>query len=234
MRIAVCEDNKDTCTALAARVRGLMPDADIVLFMNAEELIASNPVPDIVLLDIVLDGMSGLDAAHALRKNGADCAIIFVSGRDEYVFDAFDVDAVSYLRKPVDAGKLEEVLRRAQNQLDRTRSERWDRQIIIMSGGRRVRVRIDTIRFAEVYNRTVVLHTTDGQISYYGRLSALEDKCGPDFCRTHRAYLVNMRFVDSYCSSHAMVGSDPVPISKKRHPSFVAQFTDYVRGLSPA
>ena len=234
MRIAVCEDNKSTCVALAARVKRAVPEADVSPFLNAEDLLAADPTYDIVLMDVVLGGMSGMDAARILRRRGSDCAIIFVSGREEYVFEAFDVGAVHYLRKPVDTRKLEEVLHRAAAQLVHTRGTEWDRQIVVKSGGRHVRVRLDTIRYAEVYNRTVVLHTTAGQVTYYGRLGALGDLCGPGFCRTHRAYLVNLRFVDSYCASHVALGDDTVPISKKQYPMFVAQFTDYVRGLQPA
>lgn len=232
MRIAVCDDNTDTCVRLAAMVREAMPDAQTELYFSGEELLAADP--DIVLLDVELGGINGVDAARALRARGADCAIIFVSGQEQYVFDAFDVAAVHYLLKPVAPEKLADVLHAAASQLARNRGSRWDRQIVVMSNGSRVRVRLDTIRYAEVYNRTIVLHTTNGQIPYYGRLQALAEECGEGFCRTHRAYLVNLAFVDSYCAAHADLGGDQVPISKKRYPLFVEEFAAYVRGLQPA
>lgn len=234
MRIAVCEDNKDVCVRLAAMVRDAMPDAETALFFTGEELLGADTVPDIVLLDVELGGMNGIDAARVLRARDADCAVVFVSGKEQYVFDAFDVDAVHYLLKPVEPDKLRGVLQKAAAQLDRARGSRWDRQIMVMSGGRRVRVRLDTVRYAEVFNRTIVLHTTSGQIPYYGRLHKLAEECGDDFCRTHRAYLVNLQYVDSYSASHVDIGKDRIPISKKQYPAFVEQFAAYVRSLQPA
>lgn len=234
MRIAVCEDNRETCIHLAAMVRKIMPEAAIDIFFSGEELLSMDPAADIVLLDVELGGISGVDAARILRSRAADCAIIFVSGKEEHVFDAFDVDAVHYLLKPIVSEKLTEVLHKAESQLIRARGEKWDRQIVITSEGRHVRVRLEEIRFAEVFNRTVVLHTASGEIPYYGRLHALAAQCGEGFCRTHRAYLVNLQYVDSYCATHIDIGGDQIPISKKQYPHFVQQFAAYVRGAAPA
>lgn len=54
-------------------------------------------------------------------------------------------------------------------------------------------VRIRDIVYAEVFNRKVILHLKDGDIEYYGKLKDLEKKTGDDFCRTHRAFLANIR-----------------------------------------
>ena len=69
--------------------------------------------PDLVLLDIAMPGMDGIDVARALAESGADTAIVFVTAFDNFAVAAFDVAAVDYLMKPVQGDRLERALARA-------------------------------------------------------------------------------------------------------------------------
>lgn len=109
MRVAICDDEIKMRELLAAKVRRLCPDADIVLVKSGSELLSMEPQPEILFLDIGMPKMSGMEAARALRENNKSMVLIFVTAFAEYVFQAFDVGAFHYLVKPFTDEKFAEV-----------------------------------------------------------------------------------------------------------------------------
>src|SRR5215210_8319613 len=73
--------------------------------------------PDVVFLDVQMPGLSGFEVAHRLIQTGTSPNIIFVTAFDKHAIEAFEVNAVDYLLKPVDAARLEQALQRAQRRL---------------------------------------------------------------------------------------------------------------------
>lgn len=229
MTIGICDDDRGTCVSLAGKVRRTQPDAAIRVYGSAAELLEEAETPDILLLDIMMPGRSGMDAARALRQRGCDSAIIFISGHDEHVFHAFDVRAFHYLVKPFSDEKLAEVVGRAAEERRLAAMSPDRRRITVKSGGVRTSVAVRDILYAEVFNRRIVLHTTRGDIEAYGRLSELERELGDGFFRTHRAYLVNLAHVQSYTSRSVNLGGCEALMAKKNYPLFTHRYMEYVR-----
>ena len=73
--------------------------------------------------------------------------------------------------------------------------------VLINNGGVHIKVKIDDIIYAEVFNRKVVIHKMDETIEYYGKMSDLETLAGDNFFRPHRAYLINFKYVEKYDST---------------------------------
>lgn len=93
-----------------------------------------------------------------------------MTGAEEYVYDAFDVDALNYLVKPVDDEKLEAVLRKAEERIQKLQADNAGRASITVTNGKvHTRVYLDDIVYAEVFNRKIVIHTTTDDIEYYGK-----------------------------------------------------------------
>ena len=229
MRIAICDDEIHICEALRSRVLSIFPAADISVFTSGEALLADKKPADILLLDIEMPGLSGMETARRLRENGSDAVLIFVTGKEEYVFDAFDVDAFQYLVKPISDEKLAEVLRRATRRL--TEAEREDadavsRSLTVKRGGLTTKVRFSDILYAEVFGRIVMLHTEKGDVEYYGSLTDLAELAGTDFFRTHRAYLVNLKRVERYNASEIFFAKGTALLTKKNYPAFVRAFME--------
>lgn len=156
-----------------------------------------------------------------------------MTGAEEYVYDAFDVDALNYLVKPVDDEKLEAVLRKAEERIQKLQADNAGRASITVTNGKvHTRVYLDDIVYAEVFNRKIVIHTTTDDIEYYGKMSELQDMAGENFFRPHRAYLINMRYVERYDSSHIYLEKGPVTMAKQNYKCFVESYMKYsMRGI---
>lgn len=233
MRIAICDDEKEIRELLAEKSAKLYPKADISLWQSGEELLAAKEKPDILLLDIQMQGKDGMETARELRKRDKAVIIIFVTALSDFVFQAFDVGAFHYLVKPFDDGKFAEVLRNAVRQLEdreRTADNRSRREVpglVITTGGEHITVNISDIVYAEVFDRKIILHTMDADIEYYGKMKELEAKAGAEFYRTHRSFLVNLGFVRKYNASTVWLEKGQALIAKQNYGAFVKAYLRY-------
>lgn len=230
MKIAVCDDEKETRNMFAVKLRKLFPDAELLLYRSGEELLLSDAEPDILLLDIQMPGYNGMETARKLRSRNRKTIIIFVTAMDDYVFEAFDVGAFHYLVKPFHDEKFEEVLQNAVKQSkDRKNRELADRRkevpdLMITAGGKHITVHPEDIVYAEVFDRKVVIHTMDADIEYYGKMKELEEKAGEEFYRPHRAYLVNFNYIRKYDATTIYLTKGQALMAKQNYREFVKSY----------
>lgn len=123
--------------------------------------------------------------------------IIFVTGYDKYMNDAFDVSAFHYLLKPVNEEKFRTVFERALKELSAT-EERTKKCILVKNSGVQQKVYIRDIYYIESANKKVIIHTSGGILESYGKMEELGQMTGSGFYRCHRCYLVNMEKIASY------------------------------------
>ena len=171
--------------------------------------------PDLVFLDVQMPGLTGFEVARRLLENGEESpALIFVTAYDQHAIEAFEVNAVDYLLKPVDASRLEQALQRARRRLNVGRppdsaplNDQLER-IVKMMAGRQVRrdqvavkvgerfllVQADDIIFASLADESINIVT--GHVagtSNYRTLDDLQARLDPEvFWRVHRSHLVNI------------------------------------------
>ena len=246
MNIAICDDERKICGFLEEKIRTVFQNALIESFYDADTLWhAANEepkrAPDILLLDIQMNRMNGMELARKLRSIGWKTILIFITAYADYVFDAFDVGAFHYLVKPVSDKKLAEVLHKAARELTQEKADtRYTgsdletadtRRIVVKSGSIHTSVKVSDIIFAEVFNRKIVLHTTTQSIEYYGKLKSLADELGDGFFRTHRSYLVNFAYVIKYDSSVIFLQEGQVPLAKQSYAGFVKAYMAYMKRI---
>lgn len=201
MHIAICDDEKNIRELIGNKIRRQYPESEMVFFSSGEELLLSDMHIDILFLDIQMSGRNGIETAKEVRKNNKTMMIIFVTAMEEYVFQAFDVGAFHYIVKPIDDEKFSSVLQRAVEEWScksKDAKEVEANYVLINNSGVHTKVILDEIIYAEVFNRKVVIHKMDETIEYYGKLSDLESVAGENFFRSHRAYLVNFKYVEKY------------------------------------
>ena len=115
MRIAICDDEVKICEMLIGKVKKFFPDVEIISYTSGKELLDEKSIPDILLLDIKMPDISGIEAAKELRNRNFYNIIIFITGEEEEVFNSFDVQPFHFLVKPVEDNKLKSVLDNAIN-----------------------------------------------------------------------------------------------------------------------
>lgn len=150
LQIAVCDDERAAADLIAglardwARGRGV--EARVDTFASADALFFSldDGAPDVALLDIEKPGASGMERARLLRVGGERTQVVFVTGIIDHVFDGYDVDAVSYLLKPVRADGLFSALDRARERLGRA-----EPVLVVESAGETSRVAVSRVCYVE-------------------------------------------------------------------------------------
>lgn len=230
MQIAICDDEKNIRELIGNKVAKQYPEADIVFFRSGEELLLSDKHIDILFLDIQMSGKNGMETARELRKKDKSVILIFVTAVEEYVFQAFDVGAFNYIVKPIDDTKFVDVLCRAVDEWhsqDTNVREQEANYVMINNGGVHTRVMIEDIVYAEVFNRKVVIHKLDDEIEYYGKMSDLEAVAGDSFFRSHRAYLVNFKYVEKYDATTIYLEKGTALMTKQKYPDFVKKYMKY-------
>ena len=225
MRIAICDEE----TRGRERIRTLLDNefsgAQTSEFDSGTKLIEAvkgGYQPDIVLLDIAMEGMNGMETAKKLR------ALIFVTGIKGQVFQAFDVGAFHYLMKPVDQEKLKSVLNRAVKEVEKRAGT--PKILLVKTAGGHRRVPVEDILYAENSGRKVILHTKKEEIAYYERMNHLEEVLGEAFFRCHRGYLVALSAVSGYDNtSITLVSGDKVYLSKQKYAEFARRCSESVQ-----
>lgn len=247
IEIVVCDDDRAVQEILRRNITEYCAGSELPVRVtvcgSGAELLQAAP-PDILFLDIQMPGINGMETAERLRQQDCGTVLIFVTALPEYVYDAFDVGAFHYLVKPFSDEKLYRVLERAlQCALSRlsdgggqegVRAEdgAGGRQtsFVVRCGGVSTHVAFDDIIYAEVFNRKVMLHTVGGDIEYYGKLTDLSQAAGPSFYRTHRGYLINLKYVEKYTTSTVWLQRGTALVSKKNFPGFARRYMQYLAG----
>lgn len=230
MQIAICDDEKNIRELLKSKIEKQYSDANIIFFSSGEELLLTDQHIDILFLDIQMNGKNGMETARELRKKNKKMILIFVTAIEEYVFQAFDVGAFHYIVKPIDDVKFVDILCKAVDEWKLQRSEVKEIEssyVMINNGGVHIKVKIEDIVYAEVFNRKVVLHKLDEKIEYYGKISELEALAGDSFFRPHRAYLINFKYVEKYDATTIYLEKGTALMAKQNYPEFVKKYMKY-------
>ena len=218
MRIVVVDDEQLAREELCYQLGQLGTTEVVAQAANGLEAIAAveRHEPDLVFLDVQMPGLTGFEVARRLlQRDDESPALIFVTAFDQHAIEAFEVNAVDYLLKPVDAARLEQALQRARRRLSSDRAsgqgplnDQLERIVKMMSSGRQVRrdqvavkvgerfllVHADDIIDASLADESINIvtgHVTGS--SNYRTLDDLQARLDPEvFWRVHRSHLVNI------------------------------------------
>lgn len=165
---------------------------------------------DILLLDIEMPEMNGVELAKAVRKENSTVQIIFITGYYEYFSDGFDVSALHYLIKPADERKLMPVLDRAVNNLNYRQ-----RSVLLSSPDGDIKVSLADIQYIESQNVYIEVHTVKGVYRSRISLAKFAEQLDETFIKVHRSYIVGLKYVKMISRTNiTMVNGDTVPIAR--------------------
>lgn len=180
------------CTAPAADVLG--EAANAVQAMTALQ----RDVFDLVLLDIHMPGADGVALARSMAAMAQPPAVVFVTAHAEHAVQAFELDAVDYLTKPVRLERLQQALQKVERVAQAGRGPRGDfpeEILIIQDRGRTERVPLAEVLYLKAELKYITVRTRARSYILDGSLSELEEKYVAQFMRIHRNALIARRAV---------------------------------------
>lgn len=195
-------------------------------FSSGEALLNDCHDFDIILLDMKLPGKNGIEVAKQLHNDNKNSQVIFITSYQEYAFDAFRVDAVHYLIKPVSDQDLFHALDKAIQWI----SQNDCKALTIFKGSSSQIIFIRDILYCESIDHKIFIHTTSGSYDFFGTLGALEKELDQRFFRCHKSYLINMNYVISKKHDTATVlGGGQVFVSRRKQQEFNKKLIQYFR-----
>jgi DNA-binding LytR/AlgR family response regulator len=196
-RIAVCDDEQSQLQNLTKKL-SLYAEAHHVSFhidtyLSAEAFLFAfeeNRNIDLLLLDIEMAEMNGIELAKKVRADNETIQICFITGYPDYMNQGYDVEALHYLIKPVSTDKLFNVLDRFMKAI-----ETQPRFFLFSVGKEVVRVYEKELFYGEAQGHYIVLHTKQGELKLRVTMPELENQLGEGFFRASRSFVVNLRYV---------------------------------------
>lgn len=215
-KIAVCDDDPAQIQYLSGRLNTWAQKKGVHLqissFHNAESFLfqyADEKNFDILLLDIEMGKMNGVELAKKVREGNKEVQIVFITGYMEYISAGYDVEALHYLLKPVTEEKLFDVLDRACEHL-----KNKARSILFHTGSETVRIPLYEIRSLEVRQNYVTIHA-DEDYTIKKPLRELEKQLDESFFRTSRSCLVNLHYIKKITKTDVTLKDSTVlPLSR--------------------
>ena len=232
MRIAICDDLEEARKKTAEALRTVVRELSITEFDDGKELLRAHAFHpfDLIVLDILMPNMNGMEIAAELRKNDTDTPVIFLSESDEFGVESYRVFAFDYLLKPIDPEQLKLCMKRLF-----ARFKKKD-YITVTYSGTETNILLSNILYLESNLRKVIFTLSGNRrIEVTGKLSDFEGALtAHGFCRCHKSYIVNMEHIDSI-GDNAFVLTDgkTVKISRAYMHSAKKAYFDYVFSAEP-
>lgn len=197
MRVVICDDDalqREHLTQLVRqfwKLRG--SPVDVAVFSSSEAFLFDydgDQNVDVLLLDVEMGDMNGVDLAKELRRREATASIVFITGYPDYMAEGYDVSALHYLLKPVSREKLFAVLEKAV-----TAAAAQPRFLLLPDGKELVRVREQDVLYAEAQGHYLLLNTVDETLRLRMTVADFLQYGGAAFFKCSRSFAVGLRHV---------------------------------------
>lgn len=227
-RIAVVEDEQIFADALKEYLMSFEADEgvrfDTAFFQDGEDIVENYHAQfDIILMDIQMRFMNGIDAAKEIRGKDPAVLIIFITNAAEFAIRGYEVRAFDYLLKPLSYTVFSEKLRLA---LDSLPEKKEDTLLLNVASGIR-RVIIRRILYVESQGHTMYIVTKDGTEAVHVRMNDLEKELTPfNFFRCNKGYLVNMEAIDGMKDGDCLIGMERIPVSRRKRAEFMDRLVE--------
>jgi DNA-binding LytR/AlgR family response regulator len=231
MRIALCDDEKVILDYLIQKIEAyfhLKEPYEITSYQSAEEMLfkCGDSIPfDLVILDIQMGGMNGMELAKKIRQIDSNLTIVFLTGVMDYVFEGYEVGAFRYLLKPLKEAHLHQILDEVRDKIIRERES-----IILTINREQVKVYLDDINYIESLGHYVMIHTNREVYELKKSLSDMMKQLNDCFVLSHRSYIVNLEKIERISKEVCLLANHiQVPISRSNYQSLNERFIAYYR-----
>lgn len=213
MEVYICDDEPVILSAISKRVKQILPDSGVTGFLSGNKLLKALGAAccDILLLDIDMPEISGLDIAKQLRDMPEKPLIVFVTGHDELVYDSLKVHPFGFIRKEYLDNELEKMLSDCVHEL-----KGREKHFSFHCPEGEIRLAICDILYFEAEGNYLKLAAADREYRFRDTLSAVEAALSDyGFVRIHKGFLVNQAAVKLLGSDEAgLVNGRQLPIGR--------------------
>ena len=233
IRIAVCDDERPVRESIV-KALGRYKDEnntemEVLEFASADSLLTCYPDGvDLILLDIYMPGIDGMDAARAIRKFDSEVCIIFITTMYQRAIEGYKVRAFGFIRKPVSYEEFSHEISDAINNIEHNRSK--DHVITVKSGSKSYRVPVSKISYCEVRGHYISM-CIDGEIKEYRcPIRELEEQLGGyGFFRCHASFLVSADAIKEIRQTDILLKDGSiVPISQRKRKAFMSALSEFL------
>ena len=218
-QFAVCDDRPEDsrlvsrlCAQWSARTGA---EAELEIFPSAEAFLFRYEEKkdfDVLLLDIEMAGMDGVELAKTVRRDNEAVQIVFITGYSDYIAQGYEVSALHYLMKPVNEEKFYQVLTRAVSRL--ARNEPF---LTLELPGETVRVPLPEIRYLDVQQNYVTIHAKE-DYTLKRPLAEFEAELDRRFYRVGRSCIVNLTCIRRVSRTEAeLTSGERVPLPRGQY-----------------
>lgn len=200
-------------------------DFEIKWFKSGEEFLETiDIIYSIIFLDVDLPGINGLEIAKRIRDVNNVSSLIFVTNLAKYVQFGYEVDAVSYLIKPIEYNSFSLVFNKAINKyLSNTAND----FIIKIPGGMEI-TSLDKLMYIEIMFHKLNYHLIDKNIEKTGSLKSIEKiVLDRGFIKCHNAFIVNPKFIERVDKNDLIINGDRIPVARNRRKEVLDKLSDY-------
>lgn len=231
MNIAIIEDSGQELSLLERCLQSYLSSRQVYrvidTYTSGEAFLENWPSKsyDLVFLDILMEGISGIEVARKIRETDSECLLIFISSSKEYALQGFEVRAFDYLLKPLSEERFQKTMDLCQNEL-----AKHIRYIEVKESLTLVKIPLNEIIYTDYYNHYIQIHTAARLIRSYQQFDVFSPLllCYPQFLCCYRNCIVNMDHVDSVDKhDFVMENGERVPITRGNRNSIYQQYADY-------
>ena len=232
IQVAIVEDDPQEQQRLLKHLKRYAEERQLLfsfgLYQNAFDFLEEKRAFDLVFLDIMMPGMTGMEAAEKLRAHNDRTVIIFVTTMVQFAIKSYEVDALDYIVKPVSYERLTMKLSKAIQVISASAGG----SLVINDANGMVKQSTNDVLYVEVSGHKLAYHTRSGVYTEYGSLSDLENVLRAyDFMRCNACYLVNPQHIQQVNSKELTLllsNGEKLKISQAKRKTFINDLTNWL------
>ena len=232
LRTAIVEDDESCAGELSAYVeryaRENGQDIQVSIFRDGSGILKDyEPRYDIILLDIEMPEINGMETAKRIRAVDPDVVLVFITNLASYAIYGYEVGALDFITKPVTWFTFQLRFRRAAERAAMRKNE----EILLVGRDGVEKIQVRDIYYVEVQNRMLYYHTNRGTIELRGTMKSAEETLFPHhFAKCNHWYIVNLAHVKRITKDTVIVGDRELEMSRRARTGFLDALTAYMGG----
>ena len=229
--IGICDDEQKSIDITKKFCEEVSGELDIEfafhIFTSGEEVLKCDEEIDILMLDIEMSGMNGIETMHILEDMSNIRNILFVSGYSDYIHESFGIKTKGFVCKPIEYSRLKKEIEKTILYIKKDINKQFVEADV---GGKHMLIDTENIMYIQGEGRYVRLVTSTESYLVTENIKVWEEKlCGSSIHRVHKSYIVNFKFVQNIVGTEVVLKDDvKLSIGRKYYKLVKEQYREYI------